>query len=131
MKATVDHRKDAKPGDMLWVWDSWRPRPAERGVPFERGVMLLRRVTEINRVTVTVSGTGRFDIGTGKARQPKGGHTPLYPWAGGEVDKQLYLYVLDRNVIGRELDRASPEQLKQVAEIFGFSPEDPPVEVER
>lgn len=124
MRATVDFRKDAKPGDMLWVWDSWRPRDQKPGLIFQRGVFLLREVVGLNRVSIQLSGAGSFDLKTGIAR--RAGHSPIHSWAGGEADRQLYRYVLDRHVIARELDRATPEQLKQIADIIGIVPEEPP-----
>lgn len=129
MKATVYYRKDAKPGDLLWVWDSWRPRSRKPGVPFSRGVMILGKVSAINRATVVVSHS-RFDIKTGAGRGERG-HTALYGWAGGEADLQLYKYVLDRYAIMREVERCSAEQLKRVADMFGYTPEEPQMEAER
>lgn len=126
MRATVDSRKDAKLGDMLWVWDSWRPRDRKPGLIFQRGVFSLREVIGLNRVSIQLSGAGSFDLKTGVARRPKGGHSPIYNWAGGEADRQLYRYCLDCHVIARKIALATPEQLKQIAEIIGFVPEDPP-----
>lgn len=127
LKATVDYRKEAKPGDKLWVWDSWRPRDRTPGAPFERGVFILREVKEVSRVSVIIQGAGGFNIKTGIANRGRGGLAPFYSWAGGEADRMLYRYDLDRHRISHEvIAKATPDQLKRIAEILGFVPEDPP-----
>ncbi len=126
MKATVDHRKDAKPGDMLWVWDEHRSYRVD-GKYIGRGCFVLERVESVNRVTITMEAGWRFDIKTGQGRS-RGGYSHYGDHVCGEAELADHCYYLGRFLISRLVERATTEQLKAIAQILGHMPESPPID---
>lgn len=126
MKATVDHRKDAKPGDLLWVWDDQR-NIYENGKRVGRGAFLLEKVEAVNRASVIIDWWGKFDIKTGR-RRTSGGYD-YNDYIFGEAEFQDHKYDVSRYAISRAVseNKVSVEQLKKIAAILGFSVDDLPV----
>lgn len=114
MKATVDYRKDAKPGDKVWSYDSQRSQRDEAGNYQGRGLWQLATVEKVGRKYLTTDeGTFFIDHGHGKSGI-------WQDWCGGEIELQDHRWREARYQIAREVEAARPEQLRQIGRVLGF-----------